>query len=58
MKPKTRISKFVKEFMNKQNFEPNDLQKFAEVNKNKNIIVIGSTGMGKTEAALLWSNSR
>ena len=53
---KDEISKFVKEFMNKQNFEPNDLQKFAEVNKNKNIIVIGSTGMGKTEAALFWSN--
>jgi CRISPR-associated endonuclease/helicase Cas3 len=51
------ISKFVEEFMKKQNFEPNDLQQFAKANQNKNVIVIGSTGMGKTEGALLWSNN-
>lgn len=34
----------------------NDLQLFTKENSNKNIIVIGSTGMGKTEAALLWNN--
>ena len=28
----------------------------TEENRNKNILVIGSTGMGKTEASLLWSN--
>ena len=43
--------------MNNQKFKQNDLQQFAEANQNKNIIVIGSTGMGKTEAALLWSNN-
>lgn len=53
---KDEISKFVEEFMKKQNFEPNDLQQFAKANQNKNVIVIGSTGMGKTEGALLWSN--
>ena len=53
---KDEISEFVEKFMNKQNFEPNDLQKFTEENQNKNVIVIGSTGMGKTEGALLWSN--
>ena len=42
--------------MNNQNFKLNDLQQFAKINHNKNVIVIGSTGMGKTEAALLWSN--
>lgn len=51
------ISKFVELFMNKKIFEPNDLQQFAKANQNKNVIVIGSTGMGKTEGALLWSNS-
>lgn len=50
------ISEFVKKFMNNQNFKLNDLQQFAEESQNKNIIVIGSTGMGKTESALLWSN--
>ena len=51
------ISEFVEGFMKEQDFEPNDLQQFARANKNKNVIVIGSTGMGKTEGALLWSNS-
>ena len=53
---KDEISKFVENFMNNQNFKLNDLQQFAKINHNKNVIVIGSTGMGKTEAALLWSN--
>lgn len=53
---KDEISKFVEVFMKKQNFEPNDLQQFAKANQDKNVIVIGSTGMGKTEGALLWSN--
>ena len=51
------ISEFVEKFMKEKDFEPNDLQQFAQANQNKNIIVIGSTGMGKTEGALLWSNS-
>ena len=53
---KDEISKFVENFMNNQNFKLNDLQQFAKINHNKNVIVIASTGMGKTEAALLWSN--
>lgn len=53
---KDEISKFVEVFMKKQNFEPNDLQQFAKANQDKNVIVIGSTGMGKTEGALFWSN--
>lgn len=32
----------------------NKLQKFCEKNKDKNIIAIAQTGMGKTEAGLLW----
>ena len=35
----------------------NNLQEFTKINHNNNLVVIGSTGMGKTEAALLWSNS-
>lgn len=53
---KDEISKFVEEFMKEKNFEPNDLQQFSKANQNKNVIIIGSTGMGKTEGALLWSN--
>ena len=54
---KDEIADFVKEFMKKQNFKENDLQQFAEKNQDKNVIVIGSTGMGKTEGALLWSKN-
>lgn len=50
------ILEFVEKFMKKQNFNPNNLQQFAKENQDQNIMVIGSTGMGKTEAALLWSN--
>ena len=52
-----KISESVEKFMKQQKFKANDLQQFAKANQNKDIIVIGSTGMGKTEGALLWSNS-
>lgn len=32
----------------------NELQKFCMNNKDKNIIAVAQTGMGKTEAGLLW----
>lgn len=32
-----------------------DCQKFMNNNKDKNIIVVASTGIGKTEGALLWA---
>lgn len=32
----------------------NELQNFCIKNRDKNLCVIGSTGMGKTEGALLW----
>lgn len=32
----------------------NSMQKFAKDNTDNNIILIGSTGLGKTEASLLW----
>lgn len=54
---KEEIADFVEEFMKKQNFKENDLQQFAEKNQDKNVIVIGSTGIGKTEGALLWSKN-
>ena len=54
---KESVSSFVEEFMNKKDFQLNDLQLFSKSNQGKNLIVIGSTGMGKTEASLLWSNN-
>lgn len=51
------ISDCTTEFMYNNNFEKNKLQTFTSENQNKNILVIGSTGIGKTEAALLWSKN-
>ncbi len=51
------IADFVANFMKNQNFKPNELQEFSLENQDKNLIVIGSTGMGKTESSLLWSKN-
>lgn len=32
------------------------MQEYCTENSNDNLLVIGSTGMGKTESALFWSN--
>ncbi|MGN2370736.1 CRISPR-associated helicase Cas3' [Clostridium cagae] len=42
------------DFFNKLNSEPNKLQEFMKDNKDNNIVAIASTGIGKTEGALLW----
>jgi len=34
-----------------------DLQEYALKNKDENLLITASTGMGKTEAALIWSNN-
>lgn len=36
------------------NFKANEMQKFMLENQNNNVIILASTGMGKTEGALLW----
>lgn len=51
-----KINQFVHTFMKNKDFNLNDLQEFNQKNKDKNLLIIGSTGMGKTEASLLWSN--
>ena len=40
--------------LNSKGYEWNDMQKFAMSNFGNNIIIVASTGMGKTEASLLW----
>ncbi|MBB6713829.1 CRISPR-associated helicase Cas3' [Clostridium gasigenes] len=41
-------------FFERINSSPNKLQKFMEENKDNNVVAIASTGIGKTEGALLW----
>ena len=45
--------KVITKFKQKK-YELKDCQKFMKDNKDKNIIVVASTGIGKTEGALLW----
>lgn len=42
------------DFFNNMKSEPNKLQKFMKENSDNNVIAIASTGIGKTEGALLW----
>jgi CRISPR-associated endonuclease/helicase Cas3 len=43
-------------FVNEKKFKLNDFQIKAGENSNKNIVLIASTGMGKTEASMNWIN--
>lgn len=52
---KEEIQSYVNKFMKEKKYNLNRLQEFAQKNTEENVLVIGSTGMGKTEAALLWS---
>ena len=47
------VEKFIKET---KNSKLNEIQNFCDENANENLLIIGSTGIGKTEASLLWSN--
>jgi len=46
------ISKHVEE-----KYKLNDIQSYTKENQNNNLVIIGSTGIGKTESALLWSKN-
>lgn len=41
-------------FMERKGFRPNDLQEYLKNHSEENNVVIASTGIGKTEGALLW----
>lgn len=54
---KQKLDELTEKFMQLSGYQLNNLQKFTHSNYDKNLVVIGSTGMGKTEAALLWGKS-
>jgi CRISPR-associated endonuclease/helicase Cas3 len=47
-----------KEFLDKKNIQLREFQKKVGEENNKSIILIASTGMGKTEAAMNWINGK
>lgn len=48
------IGSIVKDTLLTKHHALRDVQSFMSNNKDKNLVVIASTGIGKTEAALLW----
>lgn len=47
------VGKYVADFISRK-YKINELQSYTNARKDKNIILIAQTGMGKTEAALYW----
>src|SRR5690554_1449034 len=41
-------------YMKEKGYRLNKLQNYVKENTNKNLVIVASTGMGKTEAGLLW----
>ena len=56
-KTNENISDYTKQSLRNKGNDLNDIQKFTNINKNNNIVMIGSTGIGKTEAALIWCDN-
>lgn len=52
--PNEDLKEKVDDFFKKNGYQKNSLQEYMEANSEENNIIIASTGMGKTEAALLW----
>lgn len=52
---KEDIAQFVETSIKGKGYELRDIQEFSKKNQNNNLLIVGSTGIGKTEAALLWS---
>ena len=50
-----KVSDYIEEFFKQNHFKENKLQEFAKDNRENNVVAVGSTGLGKTEAALLWT---
>lgn len=48
------LESMMNKWRNQTNAEWNDLQKYMYKHSNEDVIVVAQTGMGKTEAGLLW----
>lgn len=46
----------VNEFIRRKG-KPREIQKYTKQNQDKNLVIVASTGIGKTEAGLLWASN-
>ena len=51
------LQKSIDGFYVRKNYQRNDLQEYAKNHSNENMILVASTGSGKTEAALEWAGN-
>ncbi|WP_072903813.1 CRISPR-associated helicase/endonuclease Cas3 [Hathewaya proteolytica] len=51
------VGEYTEKFILAQYKELREVQKYAKKNREKNLVLIASTGMGKTETALIWINN-
>lgn len=52
--PNVDLDQRMERYWDRKEYIPNDMQKFARDNRDRHLILIGSTGLGKTEASLMW----
>ncbi len=52
--PNDFLMRKTRRFFEENKYSCNEMQKFCMERQDRNIMVVGQTGMGKTEAALLW----
>ncbi len=53
--PEMNVGEYVEEFVSRKfSGRKNELQQFTQQNQDKHVVVVAQTGMGKTEAGLLW----
>lgn len=45
----------IDDYFKLKNYEYRDIQKYTLAHSDENIVIVASTGIGKTEAALLWA---
>lgn len=53
IEPENLVEK-VDHFLNENELDPNNLQNYLKEHQDENHVIIASTGIGKTEAALYW----
>lgn len=54
LNPKENVGEYTEKFIKSNGYKLRDVQQFAKDSRDKNIIIKASTGMGKTETALIW----